>query len=90
MKYDLELIPDLETNFTTAGKVDIHIRTLKDIKQDNLKRIQLHSNQLEILESSISVKNTNNPTNKITVIGHEYDLDRNFYVIHLAEVIKDF
>ena len=79
-------MPDLEANFTTAGKVEIHIKTLKDIKQDKATRIQLHSNQLDILEGSISITNTKNPT-EISVIGHEYDLDRNFYVIHLAEVL---
>ena len=68
-------------------KVEIHIKTLQVIKQDMATRIQLHSNQLEILEGSISVTNTNNSTKEISVIGHEYDLDRNFYVIHLAEVL---
>ena len=85
-QYDLQLIPDLEFNFTTSGKVDIYITTTNDINQDLPFSISLHTKQIKILEESVSVAHANDPDITLDVTGHEYDIDRSFYVIHLAQV----
>ena len=86
-QYDLRLIPDLEFNFTTSGKVDIYITTTNDINQDLPFSISLHAKQIKIMEESVSVAQANcMGLCDLHVTGHEYDIDRSFYVIHLAEV----
>ena len=86
-QYDLQLIPDLEFNFTTSGKVDIHITTANDINRDLPFSISLHAKQIKIMEESVSVAKANCMTNcTLDVTGHEYDIDRSFYIIHLAQV----
>ena len=83
-KYDLQLIPDLEFNFTTSGKVDIHITTTNDINRDLPFIISLHAKQIEIMEESVTV--TKAKGSALHVTAHEYDVDRSFYTIHLAQV----
>ena len=85
-QYDLQLIPDLEFNFTTSGKVDIHITTTNDVNQGLPFSISLHAKEIEITEESVSV--TKAEGSALHVTGHEYDVDRSFYVIHLAQVNK--
>ena len=85
-QYDLQLIPDLEFNFTTSGKVDIHITTTNDVNQGLPFSISLHAKEIEIVEESVSV--TKAEGSALHVTGHEYDVDRSFYVIHLAQVNK--
>ena len=82
-QYDLELIPDLKTNFTTSGKVKIHMQGKGSDK------IRLHAKQLIIDEDSVTVKTIELIPANIQVVGHEYDIDREFYVIHLEEALKD-
>ena len=83
----MELIPDLETTFTTTGSVDIHIKTSENFEQDKPTNISLHSKEMKILEESVTV--TNSDSNMaINVTAHEYDLDRSFYVIHLAQILE--
>ena len=82
----MQFIPDLEFNFTTSGKVDIYIRTTNDINQDLPFSISLHSKQIKIMEESVSVAHANDPDITLDVTGHEYDIDRSFYIIHLAQV----
>ena len=83
----MELIPDLETNFTTAGSVDIHIKTSENFEQGKPTNITLHSKEMKILEETVTV--TNSDSNMaINVTAHEYDLDRSFYVIHLAQTLE--
>ena len=86
----MELIPDLVENFTTAGKVDIHIKTSDKIDQAVPTKISLHSHQIKILEESVTVINADDPSIPINVVGHEYDLDRVFYIIHLKQVILSY
>ena len=83
-QYDLQLIPDLEFNFTTSGKVDIHITTTNDINRDLPFSISLHAKQIEIIEESVSV--TKAEGSALHVTAHEYDVDRSFYTIHLLQV----
>ena len=85
-QYDLQLIPDLEFNFNTSGKVDIHITTTNDVNQGLPFSISLHAKEIEIVEESVSV--TKAEGSALHVTGHEYDVDRSFYVIHLAQVNK--
>ena len=84
------LIPDLVENFTTAGKVDIHIKTSDKIDQGEPTKISLHSHQIKILEEAVTVTNANDPSIPINIVGHEYDLDRVFYIIHLRQVILSY
>lgn len=86
--YDLELIPFLEANgnFTTDGKVTLHLTTAEELDKSKNK-IFLHSKQIIIDEESVIVKETNTDKS-LAVKGHEYDIDREFYVIHLAEDLK--
>ena len=51
-------------------------------------KIRLHAKQLIIAEDSVTVSQ-NIITPNIKVIGHEYDIDREFYVIHLEEALKE-
>ena len=89
-KYDLELIPDLVDNFTTAGKVDIHIKTLSNVWDSEPTKLSFHSHQIRILEDTVTVTKANDPSIVLNVVGYEYDIDRLFYVIHLAQVIYTF
>ena len=81
-QYDLELIPDLKINFTTAGKVKIHMHG------KGSKKIHLHAKELIIDENSVAVQSIDQQTN-IQVVGHEYDIDREFYVIHLTDKLME-
>ena len=90
-QYDLQLIPDLEFNFTTSGKVDIHITTANDINRDLPFSISLHAKEIEIIEESVLVTKAGPikaEGSALHVTAHEYDVDRSFYVIHLAQVNK--
>ena len=83
----MELIPDLETSFTTAGSVNIHIKTSKGIEQNKPTNITLHSKEMKILEETVTVTSPDSNV-VINVTAHEYDLDRSFYVIHLAQILE--
>ena len=52
-------------------------------------KIRLHAKQLIIDEDSVTVKTIELIPANIQVVGHEYDIDREFYVIHLEEALKD-
>ena len=76
----MELTPDLKDTFTTEGKVKIHFES------HGSDKIRLHAKELIIDESSILISDLDgNQVNK--VIGHEYDLDRELYVIHLETAL---
>ena len=76
-QYDLILEPDLTDTFTTTGHVTMHMQG----KGSN--KIHLHAKQMIIDEGSVTIEP------KVDIVGHEYDLDREFYVIHLKEPLKD-
>ena len=84
----MELIPDLDpyspTNFTTDGKIHIHFQTSQNISE-NLTSITLHAKQLKIMEEDVTVAISGSENETLNIIGHEYDKDREFYIIHLVE-----
>ena len=84
--YDLELIPDLDpyspTNFTTDGKINIHLQTAQNLTESETC-ITLHAKQLKIIEENVTINDAMNDT--VAILGHEYDIDREFYTIHLAQ-----
>ena len=42
----------------------------------------------KILEETVTVTKSDDPNVVINVTAHEYDLDRSFYVIHLAQILE--
>ena len=52
-------------------------------------KIRLHAKQLIIDEDSVTVTTTELIPTDVKVMGHEYDKDREFYVIHLEQALKD-
>ena len=89
--YEIRLIPDLdpssETAFTTEGSVTIHLKTDAALTSKR-NTIPFHSKQMLIKEDSVEV--TDNESNtKIAVDIHEYDLDREFYVLHLESNLTE-
>ena len=93
-KYDVELVPDLDPNspynFTTEGKVSLHLTTTQLATERT--SIAMHAKQLKIMESEVTVEKIvkSNPDKNVplNVIGHEYDKDREFYVIHLDQELE--
>ena len=75
-QYDLILAPDLTETFTTSGQVTMHMQGRGSNK------IHLHAKQMIIDEDSVTIEP------KVDIVGHEYDLDREFYVIHLKELYE--
>ena len=79
------MIPDLdpssETAFTTKGSVTIHLKTDAALTSKR-NTIPFHSKQMLIKEDSVEVTDNERST-IINVDIHEYDLDREFYVLHL-------
>ena len=88
-QYDLMLTPDLDpsSNFTTDGLVTIRLNTALEMKPSGISTVKLHIKQIIINESSVTVKDVSNNQN-IPIMGHEYDLDREFYVIHLKDDLR--
>ena len=76
-QYDLILAPDLTETFTTPGQVTMHMQGRGSSK------IHLHAKQMIIYEEGVIIEPN------VDIVGHEYDLDREFYVIHLKEPLKD-
>ncbi len=86
-RYDIELTPDLITNFTTDGKLKMYFKTLADLNRSKNK-LTLHSKQIKIKEESVKLERTKFFQSDIGIKGHEYDLDREFYVIHLDQDLE--
>ena len=76
--------PYSPTNFTTDGKIHIHFQTSQNISE-NLTSITLHAKQLKIIEEDVTVAIAGSENETLNIIGHEYDKDREFYIIHLVE-----
>ncbi len=80
VRYEVELTPFLDPdNFTIRGYVKMEFDHIKE--RHNSNRIYLHIRETAIDEDS--VKWSESGTND--VIGHEYDIERNFYVVHLQK-----
>ena len=75
----MTLTPDLKENFTTQGYVKVHFQS------HGSSKIRLHAKEMIIDESTVTISDFTD--NKI--IGHEYDLDREFYVIHLDKALPE-
>merc|ERR1739848_945710 len=90
MEYNVELTPNFY-NFTTKGFVKMRLQYTKNPNQhssyDGFK-ITLHAHQLIIDEETVLVEESETDE-EISPIGHEYDLDRQFYVIHLDKPLKN-
>ena len=52
-------------------------------------KIHLHAKELIIDEDSVAVQSIDQQTNIQEVVGHEYDIDREFYVIHLTDKLME-
>ena len=68
---------ELDGNFTTDGHIVIHMVTSVPTA-----KIILHSKELIIDEASVEVVSSDGLIT-FNVIGHEYDIDREFYVMYL-------
>ena len=92
MEYDVEMIPFIvEDNFTIAGSMQLEFFYREDqIGSDmDLKReIKLHRNYIAIHEASVVIQNVATG-DKVGIAGHEYDLEREMYIIHLTEDLAD-
>ena len=86
MEYDVELTPNFN-NFTTKGFAKMRLQYTQNPDQDSSK-ITLHAHQLIIVEESVLIVESGTEE-EIYPIGHEYDLDRQFYVIHLDKPLKN-
>ncbi len=84
----MTLEPDLdpEGNFTTDGTVSMNFEVVDDSNADLLKQVVVHSQQLIIKESTVVVADADG--GEMTIVGHEYDEDRQFYIAHLAEPME--
>ncbi len=86
--YDLRLIPFLEEgNFTTSGELEL-VADFDDAVNDPYyhSRIYFHAREIAVDEESVSVSNI--LISDLEVAGHEYDLERDFYVIHMASPLR--
>ena len=94
----MELTPDLDpsslTNFTTDGCVRISLKTSPDLPIAS-KKIALHAKQIIIEEPSVEVLLKIPGSDEwswnwtsLSISAHEYDKDREFYVIHVEEDLK--
>ena len=87
--YRVYLIPFLkEDNFTIKGRVEIEVELIKNLS------IEARSITLHIQDMTISPKSVNcfyEDGTELPIIGHGYDPERDFFIIHLQNVIeKDF
>ena len=86
----MEMIPFIEEgNFTTHGKfaADLTYNPNNDFgsDKDHPRKIYIHINQLQINLDTVQVMQMSTE-NK--VLGHEFDLERYFYVMHLENDLQ--
>lgn len=88
-QYDLHLTPFIEEqNFTTSGYLELKFK-VSDSKsvgdyEDIFTKIFLHAKDIAINEATVTVKTVKEKT-VIPVKGHEYDFERDFYIVHLKQ-----
>ena len=81
--YNLEMFPKIEEgDFTTAGSMNFTFK-VNEQNPEWRSRIALHVRQIEVDEASVNVFDFTGNT-PVEIVGHEYDLEREFWVIHLA------
>ena len=86
-RYEVELIPVLEEgSFITLGRVSVELVAGADATGAE-KSVVLHSKYTHVDEATVALVDMS--TGEAAVIsGHEYDLEREFYVIHLEDAIN--
>ncbi len=83
-RYEVQLVPVLEEgNFITHGEVSIELAFDASGMGgvEDAERVVLHSRYTHIDEDSVVL--TDSAGEERVIVGHEYDLEREFYVIHL-------
>ena len=90
--YEVKMVPVFEEDalddFIIYGSVVLHFT----FDENNLngdeslrKKIYLHSKEIQIDESSVAVKMQSVEDGYFNVSGHEYDREREFYIVHLED-----
>ena len=83
--YTVELTPFFESrDYTVDGFVRAVLRHDQNVENDfeYINRIVFHCKDIIIDENLVEVLTARTPN---TIVGHEYDLEREFYVIHVEE-----
>ncbi len=82
--YELELVPIIEEgNFTVLGKMDLHYTFSPELETDSsyFNQVVLHAKDIAIKEDTVRV--TDGLADEEKIVGHGYDLDREFYIVYL-------
>ncbi len=81
--YEVELTPIIEEgDFTIGGSMVLTGSLDADANDASFHdKIYMHSKEIAIDEESVTLAGN-------TIIGHEYDLEREFYVIHLENALS--
>ncbi len=93
--YNVELTPIIEeTDFTIPGKATITFvyDSASELSSFDRQKIYMHSKEIAINLSSVkvSVTTASDPTPRnIPIEAHEFDLDREFYIIRTDRSIAD-
>ena len=83
--YTLELTPFFESrNYTVDGYIRAVLRHERNSEEspEFINRVVFHSKDIVIDHNTVEVLTARTPN---TIIGHEYDLEREFYIVHIAE-----
>lgn len=85
VRYELELLPVLEEGeFLTSGSVLVELEYLAlEAAAEDATRLVIHSKYTRIDEANVTLISSGRDS--ATIVGHEYDLEKEFYVLHLAE-----
>lgn len=78
----LQLVPNLQGNFTTEGAVSI-VLTVKD----STRKIAFHLNDIELDEDSINLKNMKTGTT-LKIVSKEHDPKNQMYVITTEDILN--
>lgn len=83
INFQLLLVPHIKVgDFTIDGRVNMTFE-YKEGQDYSSKKIVLHSKEIAIHEETVQVFNHNQE--RYQIIGHEYDIEREFYIIHTAQ-----
>ena len=76
-KYVIHLTPFIiPNNFTIEGHVSIDINVLMDANN-----ITLHIKEIQIFENMVTLTSLNQNDTLVSIKGHGYDKDREFYIV---------
>ncbi len=82
-EYEVEVVPILDSSsFITNGKVVMHF-DFDEVAAEGMdtSRVVVHSKYMHIEEGNVTLTDKND--NKLKIVGHEYDLEREFYVMQV-------